>query len=131
MRAGGQQNVLCLCRSSATIQKPSERLSGRGGTDDPRDLPVRWQPAHQVLLDQKQRAGVVFVRLASESFIRRRLKFISDIPNREERLSQSSLQDRYVLAKELSPTHTVPKHAEQECHKLRTVCLEAHDSPHT
>lgn len=70
----GNKKVSCLCRSSATIQKPSERLSGRGGTDGPRDLPVHWQPAHQVLLDQKQQAGVVFVRLASESFIGRRLK---------------------------------------------------------
>lgn len=29
-------------------------------------------------------------------------------------------------AKELPPTLTVPKHAEQECRKVHTVCLEAH-----
>lgn len=78
-QAGRQttKHMLCLCRSIVTIQKPSERLQGRGRTNRPRDLLVHWQPAHRVLLDQKRRAGVVFVRLVRESFIRRHLKSIS------------------------------------------------------
>lgn len=56
--------LLYFCRSSVTFWKPSKRLEGGGGTNRPRDCLFHWQPSHSVLLDQKQRAGLVFLRLA-------------------------------------------------------------------
>lgn len=52
-------SLFCLCRSSITFWKPSTARQGGGGTNCPGDVFFRWQSSHSVVLDQKQRTGVV------------------------------------------------------------------------
>lgn len=52
-------SLFCLCRSSITFWTPSTARQGGGGTNCPGDVFFHWQSSHSVVLDQKQRTGVV------------------------------------------------------------------------